>query len=256
MPWTFAFILKTWSDNDDCKFWNALSSRDCGIDEDTGRNGGARPASISWKLMLLVVAPLLRVSLSWWGCGVRQRNGIASERNSDIMWLKTFSTDDSEIACIVVRFYGNLSLLYANTRQFYWPRSVVVLAGWRYEPWTIVTSEVVPEAQEHFVDQIIDSKLVSQGFQELSGITLGLIRCLTIHGCFRTSVRGKRFCGSYRSNYRRVMSVSRPANHLYSIKAYSGDQIFHFFWQTDLLVVKFQVDLRNSAVCVWVVWFQ
>ena len=73
IPWTFAFILKTWSDNDDCKFWNALSSRDCGIDEDSGRDGGARPASISWKLMLLVVTPLLRVSLRWCGWWVRPR---------------------------------------------------------------------------------------------------------------------------------------------------------------------------------------
>ena len=75
IPWTFAFILKTWSDNDDCKFWNALSSRDCGIDDDSGRDGGARPASISWKLMLLVVAPLLRVSLSGVG-GVRPRKEL------------------------------------------------------------------------------------------------------------------------------------------------------------------------------------
>ena len=38
--------------------------------------------------------------------------------------------------------------------------------------------------------------------------------------------------------------------------AYPGDQIFHFFWQTNLLVVKFQVDLRNSAVSIWVAWIQ
>lgn len=91
IPWTFAFILKTWSDNDDCRFWNALSSRDCGIDDDGVRDGGARPASISWKLMLLVVAPLLRVLLScqsWWGAAKKSN---ASGRHSDIMWLRTFS---------------------------------------------------------------------------------------------------------------------------------------------------------------------
>lgn len=63
------------------------------------------------------------------------------------------------------------------------------------------------EAQSKWKIRVIHS------IQELSGITLVLIRCLTIHGCFRTSVRGKRFCGSYRSNYRRVMSALRSANY-------------------------------------------
>ena len=51
IPCTLAFILNTCNDSDDCRLWNALSSRDCGIDEEGPREGWPVPASISWKLM-------------------------------------------------------------------------------------------------------------------------------------------------------------------------------------------------------------
>jgi len=51
IPCTLAFILNTCNDSDDCRLWNALSSRDCGVDEEGPREGWPVPASISWKLM-------------------------------------------------------------------------------------------------------------------------------------------------------------------------------------------------------------
>ena len=90
IPWTFAFILKTWSDNDDCRIWNTLSSRDCEFDDDSERDGWARPASISWKLMLLLKGYAFIVRVGW----VRLLETNTSGRNVepspdlDIMWLK------------------------------------------------------------------------------------------------------------------------------------------------------------------------
>src|SRR6266404_5798848 len=50
IPCTFAFILNTWIERDDCRFINAVSSHDCGASRDELR-GCVGPDSMSWKLM-------------------------------------------------------------------------------------------------------------------------------------------------------------------------------------------------------------
>ena len=58
--------------------------------------------------------------------------------------------------------------------------------------------------------------LASTGCITIQELSCVLLRCLTIHGCFRTSVRGKRLCGSssyHSSNYGRVMSAPSSANY-------------------------------------------
>ena len=47
IPCTFALILKTCRDNEDCKDKKADSSRDCGRDEVGACGGWAKPVSIS-----------------------------------------------------------------------------------------------------------------------------------------------------------------------------------------------------------------
>jgi hypothetical protein len=48
IPWTFEFILNTWSERDDCAAKKAESSFDIEFD----CPGRARPLSMSWKLMM------------------------------------------------------------------------------------------------------------------------------------------------------------------------------------------------------------
>lgn len=66
IPCTLALILKTCSDNEDCKLINAASSRDCGTDEDGACGGCARPVSMSWKLIAIEFTRVsLKLELRW-----------------------------------------------------------------------------------------------------------------------------------------------------------------------------------------------
>lgn len=51
IPCTFAFILNTCRDKEDCKVRNEASSADCGVVDDAAREEGDSPVSISAKLI-------------------------------------------------------------------------------------------------------------------------------------------------------------------------------------------------------------
>ena len=49
MPWTLAFILKTWRERED---WRERNGASCWLATvDGAREGWVRPASMSWKLI-------------------------------------------------------------------------------------------------------------------------------------------------------------------------------------------------------------
>lgn len=51
IPWTFAFILKTWREREDWRLLNAASSGEFGTAEREMEEGRESPDSISWKLI-------------------------------------------------------------------------------------------------------------------------------------------------------------------------------------------------------------
>ena len=48
MPWTLAFILKTWMERED---WRERNEASCGLATVDGAREWVRPASMSWKLI-------------------------------------------------------------------------------------------------------------------------------------------------------------------------------------------------------------